>query len=392
MNYHRVMDWLERHWVAPALTGWLILGLSLFFFGAATNTMAGWLYVISGVMFAFLTIAAILPGRSLHQLNASRSAIRPVYAGQMLTIEVVIENRHISSKSLVQLQDLLPSSLGQPALHSVELIPACDAYHWRYHHVSPRRGIYRWKTVLIRTAAPFGLFWRRCYLNAPAKAVVYPTVLPLNQCPLLDVTTDDIDTQIPRLVRARQTSEGLTRAMRPYRWGDPFRLIHWRTSARYGELRVRELEAFTTGQEIVIALDSANTWQTNWFEQAVIAAASMYIYSLQQNLQVSLWTAKTGLIQGLQVVLEALAATHAQEPQMGDRLPRSSVVWLTQNIATIETLPVGSRWLVWPVIKGDRPSTSEHPTSNPLYSGDGLLIDPDQPLQQQLQSPISLAR
>jgi uncharacterized protein (DUF58 family) len=54
----------------------------------------------------------------------------------------------------------------------------------------------------------------------------------------------------------KQATEGITRSLRPYRWGDPTRLIHWRTSARYGELRVRELEKVTTDQEVLIGLDT----------------------------------------------------------------------------------------------------------------------------------------
>ncbi len=389
MNRRRITDWLESHWVAPALGGWLLLGLSIFFFGAATNTMAGWLYVISGVMAALLAIAAILPGRSLHKLCGSRSPIRPIHVGQPFTVEIVIENRHASSLSLVQLQDVLPSALGKPMLHSVELIPAYDSYHWRYEFFASRRGIYQWQTLLARTAAPFGLFWRRRHLNVPTKAVVYPTVLTLTQCPLVAIYTDNVNTQVPRLVNARQASDGLTRAMRPYRWGDPFRLIHWRTSARYGELRVRELESFTTGQAMIIGLDSSSTWHPDWFEQAVIAAASLYVYASHQKLQVSLWTAKTGLLQGFQTVLEALSDTQAQEQKRGDRLPQTPVIWLTQDLNSIQKLSPGSLWLGWPndIREGDRRSPSD---ANLACGKGGKLIDPMQPLQNQLQSPIDI--
>jgi len=94
--------------------------------------------------------------------------------------------------------------------------------------------------------------------------------------------------------RFHVATEGMTRSLRPYRMGDPTRLIHWRTSARYGELRVRELEVVTGGQEIIIALDSAAAWQEDNFEQAVIAAASLYFYSQRQQLNVKLWTGLTG--------------------------------------------------------------------------------------------------
>ena len=38
----RIFDWLETHWATPAYGGWVLIGIGLSFFGAATNTMAGW--------------------------------------------------------------------------------------------------------------------------------------------------------------------------------------------------------------------------------------------------------------------------------------------------------------------------------------------------------------
>jgi uncharacterized protein (DUF58 family) len=55
-------------------------------------------------------------------------------------------------------------------------------------------------------------------------------------------------------------------SLRPYRISDPTRVIHWRTSAPYGELRVPELEIITGGQEVITALDSAANWQEEQFE------------------------------------------------------------------------------------------------------------------------------
>ncbi len=149
------------------------------------------------------------------------------------------------------------------------------------------------------TGAPLGLFWSRRQRHCEATAIVYPTVLPLKTCPLVDELGQEESQRSEYTGKPLQTAtSGLVRSLRPYRIGDPMRLIHWRTSARYGELRVRELEIVTSGQEIIIALDSAGNWQAENFEQAVIAAASLYFYAQRQQLQVQLWTAATGLVKG----------------------------------------------------------------------------------------------
>jgi uncharacterized protein (DUF58 family) len=190
-----------------------------------------------------------------------------------------------------------------------------------------------------------------------------------------------VNARVQSAYRAQGATEGVTRTLRPYRWGDPTRLVHWRTSARYGELRVRELETFTGGQEIVICLDSAIAWHHDDFEQAVMAAASLYFYAVQNKLEVSLWTAGTGSLKGRQAVLEALAATQAGELPRAERLPELPLVWLTPNGSSLNALPGGSRWVFWP--------GSGRNAKTPLNSEfSGLVVQSDQSLQLQLQAPV----
>ncbi|MDX2231207.1 MAG: DUF58 domain-containing protein [Leptolyngbyaceae cyanobacterium bins.349] len=385
----RFADWLESHWVAPSYSGWLLGALSIFFFVAATNTLAGWLYVISGIGLALLAIAAILPERTLRQLHIRRAPIHPVSAGDQLTIELIIENRSRQPKTLLQIQDDLPPPLGRSIQKSIEHIAPTAAYHWIYCYPTQRRGVYRWQHTQLRTANPLGLFWCRRVRAAKATAVVYPTVLPLTHCPLIDDMGQDASLLFNSDRRAQAATEGLTRSLRPYRWGDPTRLVHWRSSARYGELRVRELEIFTGGQELLICLDSAFSWRSlssestdDAFEQAVIAAASLYFYACHRNLNVKLWTAGTGLIQGNQVVLEALAATQAGETARTQSLPTAPLVWLTQNPVSLNTLPRGSRWLLW----ADAIAPETTPATRAPQQHPGILMQGERSLQQHLQS------
>ena len=380
---HRITDWLETHWVAPSFSGWLMGCLAIFFFGAATNTMAGWLYVMSGVMMALLVIAGLLPERMLRGMRVQRSPIVPVSAGDSLQVELLLENQTKATKTLMQAEDVLPNALGQSMQVAIELIPAHEPYRWLYQIPAERRGVYHWQSVRLKTAAPLGLFWCRRDWQAKATAIVYPTVLPLSQCPLIDQMGQTINQAVPSLYQSHAATEGLTRTLRPYRWGDSIRLVHWRTSARYGELRVRELETFTGGQELVICLDTAASWEEEWFEQAVIAAASLYFYALRQQLQVSLWTATTGVVKGDRAVLETLAATQFGEAGKPDRLPDRPVLWLSQNPNSLTALPKFSRWLLW--------QTGQEGRSIPLpHDKPGLVMQPDQILQSQLQTSMSV--
>ncbi|ACK66118.1 protein of unknown function DUF58 [Rippkaea orientalis PCC 8801] len=375
-------EWLETHWVTPAFSGWLLAGLAICFFGAATNTMAGWLYVLSGTIFALLGLGAILPMRSQRHLKVHRPLISPVSAGEELTIELIIENTEKTAKTLLEVRDLVPHVLRTPVKTAIEVIPPQNKYSWIYYLPTQRRGVYRWQEVEVRTGTPLGLFWCRRHQEVPAKGIVYPQVLPLTQCPLVDtIGQEDSDTlQSDRHYQA--ANEGVTKTLRPYRYGDPMRLIHWRTSARFDEFKVRELEIITGGEDILICLDSASPWQPDNFEQAVIAAASLYFYALRSELNVKFWTAGTGVIHGNRQVLETLAAIASEEETLNLPFPKLPTIWLTQNTATLDTLSQGSRWVVF--------ATGQTPDAQQLInpSTGGLVIDPEQPLALQLQKPL----
>ena len=377
----QLREWLETRACSPSYSGCLLAAIAVSFFGAATNTMAGWLYVISGTIFALLGLGAILAVRSLKQVKVRRLAISPVSAGEQLTIELQIENPTSKPKNFLQVEDILPYVLAQPAQTPVEVIPPRSVHRWIHQPQTKKRGVYQWHEVQLRSGTPLGLFWSRRSRQVPAKAVVYPAVLPLTRCPLIDSIGRDDSTIFENERRYQTASQGLTRALRPYRQGDPMRLIHWRTSARFGEFKVRELEIITGGQEVIICLNNASNWEEENFELAVVAAASLYFYARRCRFNVKLWTPTTGLIYGDRVVLETLAAIVVEEDSTAVNLPSLPSIWLTQNFASIESLPAGSRWVIFPAVKGHRPKlvNSNLP---------GLVIDSDEPLQTNLQKQL----
>ncbi len=382
----RIINYLETHACVPAYSGWVLGGIAICFFGAAINTMAGWLYVISGLSCAILGVAAILPSRSLSGLRVSRGLIEPVTAGEDLRVELEITNTSQKTVSLLKVEDILPLVLKnkldkKPIEHTINEIAPQNNYQWEYSYSTQHRGIYRWQTVELKSGAPFGLFWSRRDRNCQATAVVYPQILPLVNCPLIDeIGQDESRRSNYQGNPAYAATEGLIRSLRPYRTGDPIRLVHWRTSARYGELRVRELEMITGGQDIAIALDSAAQWDEENFEQAVITAASLYFYAQRQQMNVQLWTAGTGLVKaGNRRILETLAATSPLEDAVTTEVPKLPLIWLTENSTSLSSLPNGSRWALW--------QNSASPQSRQIIDRDtpGLIISQEEQLQIQLQ-------
>jgi uncharacterized protein (DUF58 family) len=371
--------WLENQGILPAYGGGVIIGITLCFFGAATNTMAGWLYAISGTTIAILILSVILPRQSLRSLKVRRLPIAPVSAGSDLCITLEVENTSNQPISLLEITDILPIVLNQPKIAPIEAITAKSSHRWTYYLPTSKRGIYHWQEINLRTAAPLGLFWCRRPHQVPAKALVYPQVLPLQQCPLIDSLGQEVDQKLENNHYYQKANQGFTRNLRQYRHGDSTRLIHWKTSARLGEFQIRELEVLTGGQEVIICLDTLSDWQENSFESAIIAAASLYFYAHRRQLNVKLWTGETGLIHGERVILETLAGIEAKASQQVANIPNLPLIWLTSNLNSIEKLTLGSRWLFF--LDAD---SSEIP-SLLIRQFTGLAIDLEISLQQQLQ-------
>lgn len=370
---------LEGRWVAPAYGGGVLFAIGLSFFGAATNTMAGWLYVLSGTIFAILLVGVILPIRSLRQLEIERSPIASVSVGDVLQASLTVTNRGKTVKNLIALRDILPSAFGAPHRKVFEVLPPQESIEWHYEIDAQKRGIFHWQELELRTASPLGLFWCRRSRPLPTRAVIYPQILPLSTCPIIDSIGEDESTKFESDRLYQNATEGVTKAIRNYRRGDPMRLIHWRSTARLGEFKVRELEITTGGEEVIICLDHLFPWDEGSFEQAASAAASLYFYAQRAQINVKLWTATTGILNSRPLILEELA--RIQPDTMPDNLhplPKSTLLWLTQNPPTIETIPPGSRWIFFATDNGQAQPMSRR----------GLTMNQMESLQLQLQKSV----
>ena len=382
-RFKRFFKWLERRFATPEFIGGMYTALTVFFFMAATNTLSGWLYVISGVSFALLIVGAVMPKRLLAEMVVVRSRIDPVSVGDDLWIDLTIQNTGGTEKRLLEICDILPESLSDILQQQVviELIAPHQQYRWNYEAKTSKRGVFEFRSTEIATSSPLGLFRSRRACPSGQKAIVYPTVLPLERCPLVDqLGRDTSPRQYNDQHNYSNASEGLTRTLRPYRWGDPTRLIHWRTSAKFGELRVRELEVTIGGQEVAIALDTSAGWQPEAFEEAVIAAASLYFYAQRSNLSVRLWTLDTGIVQSDRAVLETLAAANVAnslltQTQILKELPDLPVVWLSHRNDSIGYLPSGSRWILWQPSSQLSGQSSTKTSSVPNQRSLGLTIE-----------------
>ena len=179
------------------------------------------------------------PGPVPGQLPAADHA-RPGPAGQTATVTIQLDNVTRLPTGLLLAEDTVPYSLGHPA----PVRPGPDRAgrqprELTYRLQSDRRGKFAIGPLNVRVADAFGLVRLGRLVALPGTLVVTPA----DHAAALD--------GVRRHLARRTATPGPARRPRPgeddvvpraYRDGDELRRVHWRSTARYGELMVRREE------------------------------------------------------------------------------------------------------------------------------------------------------
>jgi uncharacterized protein (DUF58 family) len=159
---------------------------------------------------------------------------------------------------------------------------------WLVRAPLTRRGHFRVEPLQIRTGDPFGFFEASASVGLGVGVVVYPRI---ERLPLWRLPAANIEGSHAAPERTLQTSP-LATAVRPYAPGDAFNRIHWKSTARHGEIQVKEFELEQTA-DAWIFLDLERSIQggrgeESTVELAVRAAASIAAKALLENRAVGL--------------------------------------------------------------------------------------------------------
>jgi uncharacterized protein (DUF58 family) len=151
-----------------------------------------------------------------------------------------------------------------------------------------RRGHFRIEPLQIQTGDPFGFFEASASVGQGVSVVVYPRIEAL---PLWKVPAASIEGSHSAPERTLQTT-ALATTVRPWAPGDSFNRIHWKSTARHGEIQVKEFDLETTA-DVWIVLDLERDSQAGFgddstVEVAVRAAASIADKALLENRSVGM--------------------------------------------------------------------------------------------------------
>jgi uncharacterized protein (DUF58 family) len=219
--------------------------------------------LVAGLAAGPLVASVVASGAMLRRLRITRRIPAHVFEGERLGIQYALENdRRWAAALAVQVSDgMKPREVVAPAVSRPEIrmmfgrVPPRERGWIRWEGTAPVRGEYRFQEIILATRSPFGLLERRRRVTAPGEIVVYPRVGALNRNwhRLFRISNE---------TRRGRRNERTTRqedyhGLRDYRPGDSPRWIHWRTSARLGQIMVKEFE-HESHQDLVILLDP---WQ-----------------------------------------------------------------------------------------------------------------------------------
>ncbi|MEO5885685.1 MAG: DUF58 domain-containing protein [Candidatus Limnocylindrales bacterium] len=154
---------------------------------------------------------------------------------------------------------------------------------WLVRAPLTRRGHFRIEPLHIRTGDPFGFFEASATVGQGVSVVVYPR---LEALPMWRLPSASLEGSHSSRERTLQTTP-LATTVRPYAPGDSMNRIHWKSTARHGEIQVKEFDLEQTADAWLI-LDLQRGIQTGRGEEstteaAIRAAASIADKALSEN-------------------------------------------------------------------------------------------------------------
>ncbi len=262
---------------------WYIL-LALVVGVAAANTGNNALYLVESLLLAVLAVSGILSKRNLSRLRLEFGAPPEAHAGQVFSVPLAVANqdrwlgrRLLKVGGIDEAEDTL-----------IPFLPRRGSRNGRFAFLIKRRGRHRFPYLRVSSVFPLGLFDKAMRFPVELEVLVFPEIYPAAGMEFVDPGRAGDDPS-----RRIGWSHELRR-LREFQPGDDPRGIHWKRTARTGELIYMEREA-EHGRRLSIVLDNAvgpleDLPAEERFERLVSEAASAAEHYLDLGFDVALRT------------------------------------------------------------------------------------------------------
>ncbi|MFN2615331.1 MAG: DUF58 domain-containing protein [Actinomycetota bacterium] len=281
----------------------------------------GELYVLATacLVFPLVCVASVRWGK--HSLRFDRTiGPRRVFAGHEVRVSVTVHNLASRRSPPIELDDEAPTVLSGSMRFPVPSLASSQQTTVVATRRANARGRYSIGPLRARLVDPFGLAAVTRSVGDPAVITVYPRVVVLHeQAP-----------PQPRGGGGRSIMHHIASAgdefygVREWRDGDDLRKIHWRSTAKRGELMIRQDEVRPFPRATILidnrSIEHVESRAGSSIEYAVSAAASIVWELGNQGFALRLATAEAG--------------------PSGARWGREAVDPLLSALATLERSPV----------------------------------------------------
>jgi uncharacterized protein (DUF58 family) len=284
---------MRKAWALLTIRGrvFVIVGLA----AVLTSMLAGQRDVmrLGLLLLALPVVAAVLVSRARLRMSCERS-VEPaqVPLGSPMRGRITLGQDGRLPAGILMLEDAVPSELGP---HPRFLVDKADASWQRqveYPLLGRVRGRFTTGPLMVRTTDPFGLVQLDRQFVATSDVMVTPQIFALPPMRAAGGAGSTGESRPHRIGVVGQDDA----LVREYHQGDDVRRVHWRSTARRGELMVRREEQ-SWDPSASIMLDSrirahAGQGMHSSFEWAVSAAASIANHFLDDGFGIEIYEAE----------------------------------------------------------------------------------------------------
>lgn len=247
------------------------------------------LYVISELSLATLILSLIAP--YFNTLGITASIKHTKFSNQNQSIPVIIELSASSffGKYLLEVWLKTPFSINSEHMFFIKTLHKKLTIEAKLS--TDIRGVHQIGPIHIETGFPLGLkVFKRTLEDTQSEIIIFPTPVKVKKFPF---SIDESSTlQGDNKSKGKGGQDDFI-SIREYKQGDSPRHIHWPSSAKKGELIVREYQDILSSSLIIILdlnkdfnVGSANE---TTFEYAITIASSLAIYALDMGYSVSIF-------------------------------------------------------------------------------------------------------
>lgn len=227
-----------------------------------------------GVLLILLPwVSAIGASRARYRLACSRRSSPPrVQAGQPATLTLTLTNTSLRRTGLLLAEDTLPRALGEPPRFVIDGLGVKNTRTVRYEVRAAARGKYTTGPLRIQVADAFGLVAITRSFTSVSALTVTPRIVPLPGPPPGGNWLGDSEN-----LHSGRSGNGEDDVIpRQYQASDGLRRVHWRSTARHGQLMVRQEEQHWRDTTCLFLDTRRSAFGSGpGFELAMVAAASV---------------------------------------------------------------------------------------------------------------------